>query len=241
MASIYVDNDGVRLHALDNERNGSGVPVLTIPGLGEEADEYAWQLDELGDRRVVVVDVRGRGRSGAPEHGYTWADHYGDVLAVLGATGLDRPVVIGYSRGSPYAFGAALHSPSGVRALVINDYQARQVGLGPEMVERLLEMKTRGRTTAERMPEHAVRQVVLESREIPLWDRIPELDAPVLVLRGGKSMVVDEEAQAKYLAASPRVRIETLPDRGHGLWSTKDRAPYLALLLPFLAEVDAIS
>ena len=150
----------------------------------------------------------------------------------MAATGVERPVMIGYSRGSPYAFGAALHSPAGVRGLVINDYQARQVGLGPEMVERLLEMKTRGRTTAERMPEHAVRQVVLESQEIPLWDRIPELDAPVLVLRGGKSMVVDEEAQEKYLAASPRVRIETLPDRGHGLWSSSDRSPYLALAAP---------
>ena len=59
MASLFVDNDGVRLHTLDNERDGAGVPVVTVPGLGEEADEYAWQLDELGDRRVVVVDVRG--------------------------------------------------------------------------------------------------------------------------------------------------------------------------------------
>lgn len=239
MVSVWVDNGAVRLHALDNRRDSAGVPVVTVPGLGEEADEYAWQLDELGDRRVVVVDVRGRGRSDAPESGYAWQDHYGDVLAVMAAAGVDRPVMIGYSRGSPYAFGAALHSTTGVRGLVINDYQARQVGLAPEMADQLLAMKTRGRATSERMPEHAVRQVVLQSEEIPLWDRIPELDAPVLVLRGGKSRVVDETAQDKYLAASPRVRIETLPDRGHGLWSQSDRSPYLALLLPFLAEVDA--
>lgn len=239
MVSVWVDNDGVRLHALDNGRDGTGVPVVTVPGLGEEADEYVWQLDELGDRRVVVVDVRGRGRSDAPETGYRWQDHYGDVLAVMAASGIERPVMMSYSRGTPYALGAALHVKGGVRGVVVNDYQARQVGLGPEMVDVLLGMKTRGRATSERMPEHAVRQVVLESEEIPLWGRLPELDAPVLVLRGGKSLVVDETAQANYLGASPRVRIETLPDRGHGLWSAKDRTPYLAHVLPFLAEVDA--
>ena len=239
MVSRFVDHHGVRLHALDNERDGAGVPVVTVPGLGEEADEYAWQLDSLGDRRVVVVDVRGRGRSDAPDAGYRWQDHVGDVLAVLAATGVERPVMIGYSRGSPYAFGAALGAPGGVRGLAINDYQARHVGLGPEMVDVLLGMKTRGRTNAERMPEHAVRQVVLESEEIPLWDRIPELGCPVLVLRGGQSAVVDDAAQERYVAASPRVRIQTLPERGHGLWSASDPTPYLAVLLPFLAEVDA--
>jgi len=236
---MWVDNGGVRLHAIDNERDGSGVPVVTVPGMGEEADEYAWQLDELGDRRVVVVDVRGRGRSHAPDEGYTWQDHFGDVLAVMAATGIDRPVMIGYSRGSPYAIGAALHSPRGVRGLVVNDYQARQVGLGEGMADTLLQMTIRGRTTAERMSEHAVRGVAIASIEIPLWDRLAELDAPVLVLRGGKSWIVDDEAQAQYLAASPRVRIDTLPDRGHGLWSATDRTPYLAKLLPFLDEVDA--
>src|SRR6185503_7969778 len=60
-ASVFVDNEGVRVHALDNERTDAALPtVLAIPGMGEYADEYAWLLDALGDRRVVVVDVRGR-------------------------------------------------------------------------------------------------------------------------------------------------------------------------------------
>jgi pimeloyl-ACP methyl ester carboxylesterase len=238
-ASIYVDRDGVRLHALDNRRDGALVPVLTVPGMGEEAEEYAWQLDGLGDRRVVIVDVRGRGKSDAPADGYTWEHHYGDVLAVLQATRLDRPIAMGYSRGSPYAFGAALHATRPMRGLVINDYQARQVGLPPHVYELMLQQKTRGRTNAERMPTHAIRGVVEESEEISLWERLPDLDCPVLVIRGGrKGSLVDDAAAERYEAASPDVRVATLADRGHGLWA-RDIPAYLAVLEPFLAEVDA--
>jgi len=227
----------VRLHYLDNERDGGRVPVLTVPGMGEEADEYAWQLDALGDRRVVVVDVRGRGRSDAPEHGYTWQHHYGDVLAVLAATKLDRPIAMGYSRGSPYVFGAALLSPRPMRALVINDYQARQVGLAPQMYEHMLNQRTRGRTTGERMPHHAVKGVVDESEEISLWERIPDLHCPLLVIRGGQpGSMVDDAASERYEACGARV--VTLAERGHGLWY-RDLDAYLAVLVPFLTEIDA--
>ena len=58
-------------------------PVLVVPGMGEYADEYDWLLDALGDRRVVIVDVRGRGRSDVPDTGYRWEDHIGDLRAAV--------------------------------------------------------------------------------------------------------------------------------------------------------------
>lgn len=238
---MYTDNDGVRIHALDNERDGALVPVLAVPGMGESADEYAWLLDGLGDRRVLVVDVRGRGGSDAPEQGYRWADHYGDLLAAMATAGLDRPVVIGFSRGSSYAFGAALHAPAPVRGVVVNDYWARHVGLPPEALDMLLNQRNRGRIMAERMSPRVIERVVLESEEIPLWDRLAELECPVLVIRGGrKGSLVSDEIVAQYRAAHPEVEIALIPDQGHDLWS-RDVATYVATLAPFLAGIDAAS
>jgi pimeloyl-ACP methyl ester carboxylesterase len=104
-------------------------PVLVVPGMGEGADEYAWLLGRLGDRRVLVADVRGRGRSDAPPAGYAWEDHIGDLRAVVAARALEPPVLVAFSRGSSYALGYALHFPDQVRGLVVGDYQARHVGL----------------------------------------------------------------------------------------------------------------
>ncbi len=239
MTSVYTDNGGVRIHALDNERDGALVPALVVPGMGESADEFAWLLDALGDRRVLIVDVRGRGGSDAPEQGYTWADHYGDLLAAMATAELDRPVVIGFSRGSSYAFGAALHAPAPVRGLVINDYWARHVGLPPEALDVLMNQRNRGRTMAERMSPRVIERVILESEEIPLWDRLSELACPLLVIRGGrKGSLVSDEIVAQYRDAYPDVQVARIPDQGHDLWS-RDVPTYLATLEPFLAAIDA--
>jgi pimeloyl-ACP methyl ester carboxylesterase len=239
-ASVFVDNEGVRIHALDNGRTGaSAPPVLVVPGMGEYADEYDWLLDALGDRRVVIVDVRGRGRSDVPVAGYRWEDHIGDLRAVVDASRLEQPIVVAFSRGSSYALGYALTYPAELRGLVIGDYFARHVGLPAQVADQQLASKIRGVPIADRMAEHAVRQVVAESREVPLWNRLTELQCPVLVIRGGsKGALVGDELAAQWQASLPSVELAILPDAGHDLWS-RDLDAYLAVLVPFLERVSA--
>jgi pimeloyl-ACP methyl ester carboxylesterase len=239
-SSRFVDNDGVRIHALDSGRPGAPAPpVLVVPGMGEYADEYTWLLDALGERRVVIVDVRGRGRSDVPDTGYRWEDHIGDLRAVVEATGVDRPIVVAFSRGSAYALGYALQHPTEIRGLVIGDYFARHVGLPPEVADQQLRSKIRGVPISERMSEHAVRQVFVEGREVPLWDRLTELRCPVLVIRGGrKSAIVGDELAAQWQASLPSVELELIADAGHDLWS-RDVDAYLAVLRPFVERISA--
>jgi pimeloyl-ACP methyl ester carboxylesterase len=236
--SVYADNAGVRVHALDNSWPDTDLaPIVVVPGMGESAEEYAWLLDELGDRRVVAIDVRGRGRSDAPEHGYRWEDHIGDLAAMIEALALDRPVLVAFSRGSSYALGYALTAPDRVRGLVVGDYQARHVGLPAGFAEHQLAVVLRGVPMTERMPAHAVVGVVTDSREVPLWDRLHELACPVLVIRGGrKGVIVDDDAAARWKAALPSVEFAMLANAGHDLWS-RDRDAYLAVVRPFLERV----
>ena len=228
----------MRIHALDNGVDDTTLPpVVVVPGMGESADEYTWLLDALGNRRVVIVDVRGRGQSDAPEHGYRWEDHYGDLAAMIAARDLDRPVLVAFSRGSSYAMGYALSHPSNVGGLAIGDYWARHVGLPQEFGERQLGVVLRGVPMSERMPAHAVHGVARESREVPLWDRVQEFEFPVLVIRGGRrGVIVSDEGAAQWAAALPSVEFAMLPDAGHDLWS-RDQDAYLAVLRPFLDRV----
>jgi pimeloyl-ACP methyl ester carboxylesterase len=239
-SSRFVDNDGVRIHALDNGRSDASLPpVLVVPGMGEYADEYTWLLDALGERRIVIVDVRGRGRSDVPDTGYRWEDHIGDLRAVVDATAVDRPIVVAFSRGSSYALGYALQHPAELRGLVIGDYFARHVGLPPEVADQQLRTKIRGVPIADRMSEHAVRQVFVEGREVPLWDRLTELRCPVLVIRGGrKSAIVGDALAAQWQTSLPSVELEVIADAGHDLWS-RDVDAYLAVLRPFVERISA--
>lgn len=238
--SVFVDSVSVRLHTLDNGRaDAPSAPVLVVPGMGELAQEYAWMVDRLGDRRVVIVDLRGRGGSETPDAGYTWEDHIDDLRAVVESLGMERPILVAFSRGSSYALGYALQVPDRIRGLVVGDYAARHAGLPERFAAALLRSEIRGVPVARRMAERVVRQVFAESREVPLWDRLTELRCPVLVIRGDRrSSVVTDELAERWQDSLPSVEMATIAGAGHDLWS-RDIDAYLAVLRPFLERIRA--
>jgi pimeloyl-ACP methyl ester carboxylesterase len=237
----WCERAGVRLHALDtgHGRARTKTPVLVVPGWPEAADEYAWLGTALADRRVVVADVRGRGRSDAPAHGYTWEHHVGDLGAVADALALPPHVLVAFSRGASYALGHALARPDCGRGLVIGDYLAQHVRLPSEFGEVHAQMVVRATPATDRVAPHVAQRLQVESEAISLWERLPELRCPVLLVRGGrKGALVDDEVEARYRAALPTVGVARLEHAGHDLWS-RDPGAYLDVLRPFLAECDA--
>jgi non-heme chloroperoxidase len=96
-ASQFVTVDkNVALEVLD--WGGSGRSVVFLAGLGNTAhvfDEFAPKL--TNSYHVYGITRRGFGLSSAPEVGYS-ADRLGDdILAVLDALKIQRPVLIGHS------------------------------------------------------------------------------------------------------------------------------------------------
>jgi pimeloyl-ACP methyl ester carboxylesterase len=93
----FVTIDGnVRLEVLD--WGGSGSPLVLLAGLGNTAhvfDEFAPKL--AGYCHVFGITRRGYGSSSRPESGYTASRLAEDVLAVLDAIKLSRPVLAGHS------------------------------------------------------------------------------------------------------------------------------------------------
>jgi pimeloyl-ACP methyl ester carboxylesterase len=236
----WCDHDDVRLHALDTGADGArpAAPVLVVPGWPEHADEYAWLGAALTDRRVVIADLRGRGQSDAPRRGYAWEDHVHDLVAITDAVALPPAVVVAFSRGSSYALGYALARAKHVRGVVIGDYLAQHVRLPPEFLDVHSEMVVRGTPATERVAPHVVEQLQADSEAISLWERLRELEFPVLLVRGGRAgALVDDEVEARYRAALPAIRVARLESAGHDLWS-RDPDAYLAVLRPFLQECD---
>src|ERR1700730_14398127 len=71
----FVSNDGIRVRYLDNDPpRPYGLPVVFVPGITDHADEYEAVLECFGPRRLLVVEMRGRGGSDAPATGYSVAE-----------------------------------------------------------------------------------------------------------------------------------------------------------------------
>lgn len=95
-------------------------PLLLIRGLARSSSYWLDFRDLLErERRVVVFDNRGVGRSETSALGFGTEDMADDAAAVLAASGVQRADVLGISLGGMIAQHLAIRHPHRVRRLVL--------------------------------------------------------------------------------------------------------------------------
>ena len=114
---------GVALHVEVREGAPSAVPFVLVHGLASNVrlwDGVAERLHALG-HAVIGLDQRGHGRSDAPDAGYDLDTAVADLLALIGALGLRRPVLAGQSWGGNVVLELAWRRPDAVRGIACVD------------------------------------------------------------------------------------------------------------------------
>ena len=118
-----VEADGTRLHVREWPSAGSGPSYLLLHGLASSS--HIWDLVAprlaRSAARVVAYDQRGHGRSSKPSSGYGFDRMTADAAAVIRATRLHRPVIVGHSWGANVALELAVRWPRSVSAVVLVD------------------------------------------------------------------------------------------------------------------------
>ena len=111
---------GVQLEVLD--WGGAGRPLVLLAGLGNTAhvfDEFAPKLTPVC--HVYGITRRGFGSSSVPASGYA-SDRLGDdVLAVLDALRMERPVLAGHSLAGEELSSVATRHPERIAGLIYLD------------------------------------------------------------------------------------------------------------------------
>ena len=137
MTAMFADRhwrsgDGLDLYARDyaGSPGTARLPVICLHGLTRNARDFedvAPWIAEFG-RRVLVPDVRGRGRSDPdPEPmNYQVRTYARDVLEMMDALGVGRAVFVGTSMGGLITMAVAVIRKKAVAAAILND-------VGPEI------------------------------------------------------------------------------------------------------------
>jgi pimeloyl-ACP methyl ester carboxylesterase len=128
----WTSPDGLGLFARDYAP-GAGpakLPLIAIHGLTRNSADFEGiaPLIAQSGRRVLALDVRGRGRSDrAPDPMTYTPDVYArDVVALMEQAGIDRAVFMGTSMGGLITMALTAIRPKAVTAAVLND-------IGPEV------------------------------------------------------------------------------------------------------------
>jgi pimeloyl-ACP methyl ester carboxylesterase len=128
----WTSADGLSLFARDYAP-GSGparLPVICLHGLTRNSRDFEVLAPHMsaGGRRVLAVDVRGRGRSDWDPRPlqYNPAVYAGDVAALMAQAGLARALFVGTSMGGLITMTLSALRPDLVAGAVLND-------VGPEV------------------------------------------------------------------------------------------------------------
>lgn len=121
MASIAVADLDVHYREWGLDR-ALGLPIVFLHG---NWSTHRWWIpvaerlsQMMGERRMLAPDLRGRGDTRGPDHGYTLPELADDLRAFMDALGLARAHLVGHSLGTGIAMQLGLTDPDRVASLV---------------------------------------------------------------------------------------------------------------------------
>jgi pimeloyl-ACP methyl ester carboxylesterase len=127
-----VQVNGLRLHYV---RTGTTKPtIVLVHGMTDYGRYWTRVAQALeADFDLVMYDMRGHGSSDVPATGYTPSDYASDLLGLIAALYLDRPIAIGHSLGGLTTLVAAA-SADAFRAIILEDPACIAQSGPPEML-----------------------------------------------------------------------------------------------------------
>jgi pimeloyl-ACP methyl ester carboxylesterase len=176
--------------------NGTGDPLVLLHGGIGSGEMFAAVLPALAaQRRVIVVDLPGHGRSadpGGPFRPEAMADDVAELIERLGGAA----DVLGYSLGGHVALRLAIQHPERVRNLVLISIAAARDGNHPEVIEAMDQMT----------PE--VAEPMKQSPAYELYTRIAPDPAGwnTLIAKTSESLKVDYDLRSEI----PEITARTL-------------------------------
>jgi pimeloyl-ACP methyl ester carboxylesterase len=230
------------------DTGGPGQTVVYLNGAFSSQTDWRRVTGELGTEwRHVTYDERGRGGSRC-SNDYSFEACVRDVDAVLEASGIDRPLLVGWSYGAEVALHWAIRNPDRVAGVVMVDggypwdYLASLPGDGRERIRRMFRRlrwimpvaRVLGMAARMSADDHA--EINIELSEIvaasaPLFDGVTFpmrfVVASGASLGGGKEEFAAMRATlAPILARNPHIRVTATVASKH---TTVVRKDFLAI------------
>ena len=251
----YCSASGIRIYY---EVSGEGYPFVMVHANPFDHNLWMYQVSHFSSAfKVIVLDIRGYGRSDKPTSEFTLKEMGDDVLAVCREEGVSEAILGGVSVGSGIAMLLGLDHPEMFKALIlvggssgggeriqerirgytesVETYHSKHIRelVAPGFPETKLGRYLLG-TFLERSPwlsGKSIAQIFRARAGTDLTGRLPSLRVPALVINGEYDMSLDGGRRTAGLI--PGAVHKVLPGTGHAC-CIEDPAGFDELVSAFL-------
>ena len=239
------DAGAVEINYLDERP--AGPPLVLLHGLGARWQVFAPLVSALSDDwHLVVLDLRGHGRSGRAPGRYLLDDYAGDVSAFLRREVGAPAVLFGHSLGGWVALLIAARHPELARAVIVGDSARFAEQIDPTMaIDYLadLPLAMRGLSQAMDQADPDVLAAFRDGRLVASYEpeaSLPRIACPVLLLQAdpARGALMTDDDVARALPLLPQAEHAKLEGVGHGL-HVENAEPVLAAVTSFLGGQPA--
>lgn len=223
---------------------GAGEPVLFLHGLGSSTEDWEFQRDVFAaNYQVVLVDVRGHGRSQKPPGPYNVPLMMQDIIALIKALDLGVVNVVGLSMGGMIGLQLALDAPYLVKRLVVINAVADLVpkslrehfmvwqrltivrlfnmrGMGKFLAKKLFPLASQARARpifVERWAKNDKAAYIAAFKGLVGWsvlDRLANIKCPVLFL-AAEFDYSDVVGKETAVSRIPNATLQIIPNSRH--------------------------
>lgn len=118
--SAFITANDTKLHYY--RTGGEKTPLILIHGITDDGLCWTPIAESLSaDYDVIMLDLRGHGKSDAPDDGYDFKTIAGDLAALVNKLGLEKPIIMGHSLGAMTTLSVAAYHPDLPSAIVLED------------------------------------------------------------------------------------------------------------------------
>lgn len=235
---LYYEEFNAAPHWLEQK-----APVLFIHGLSTDHTIWEKQVAAFAkERPVIVVDVRGHGRSAKPEGDvYEIAHHAGDMIELLHYLGYRKTHLVGVSMGGMVVQQMALRSPELLASITLVCSSCEPPKEGATLEWRLgvfdksptLEgyygpvlQRGLGKSMPAELREYMYQLTIHNSRAVQRTGMIAtfsynaredvgRINVPTLVVGGAEDGSIPPQLSEQLAAMIPNAQLEILPACGH--------------------------
>lgn len=222
--------DGLKLAYMDQ---GTGLPVLCLPGLTRTCHDFDYLAPHLPDLRLIRLDYRGRGASDWAQDPLTYSVpvEAQDVLALLDHLGLEKAAILGTSRGGIIAMMLAATAKDRLLGVALNDIGPEIDQIGLDRIKVYLGRNPRFKTRAEMAT--AMPAGMVGFANVPMQRWLDEVERHTIETAQGLEINYDPKLRVVFEAASK----QDAPD----LWPLFDAMNGLPVALIRGANSDLLS